>query len=294
MSALIAAGACLLLASGAHASKKEKAEELTRDAQRLSQIKTIAAMPVVPQFRIDGEDRIDPNRMAMRQAVMTNLPDILDAQMKSGSYTLLPPEVGVLALKDANIDITDIYVATKTGSFDSPADTITNKEKDEVRLLNTRDAMKKNPEDITLFKYTARDLPGAVIGLASEKKNPDAKLDPGKVKALVGAVKADAVLICRIANLEIHTSGNGSLAMPYHRNTEMIIDFTLVATSDGAVVWEARAKGTKHMSGGVGGGLRKVLRENDRPALDSATEATGVLIDDLINGGGEQPKEKKK
>lgn len=278
---LLAGFACLVMAGGARA--EDKAEQLKRDAARLGQIKRIALAPVVVQLRFDQGNRLpDPNRLAARCAAAMRLPMILEEKMKTGRYALLPSEMVTLALKETNSQPTDLYVAQAKGSWENPCETVRNNKGDEASLLNVRAEMKKTPDAMTLFRFRWHDLPDTCIGLASFGAGVPAPIDAERAKALAAKVGADAMLYCQVTEMETHI---GSALFGGFKSTRLHLHFTLVAADDGAVVWQARARGVKSQKAGFFTGLG-AFKGEDRKAIEAAVQATEILLDDLYNGTG--------
>lgn len=268
--------------SGA-AMQSERAEQIKRDASRLEQVKTIAVLPILVQYGFEKDLQFpDPNRMTSRLAILTRLPEIIESELKASKYTVLPQEAGSLALKESNIEVTDLYQTHRSGTWDAPAESKRNRSKDDFLLLTGYDDLKKNADQVTLFQFKWHNLPATMNGLAAYRMDADASLDTEKVKALGAKVNADAILIARITNLEMHRSGNGSIALPIHLKGRVDIQFTLVSRMDGAVIWEARAHAMKSERGRP----QSFGPPQDRNAIACAVGAVELLLDDLNHGTG--------
>lgn len=271
----------LLTMQGARA--QEKAEQVRRDVSRLDQIKKIALVPVVIQLRFDQDKRIpDPGRMAARQAVVLRLPMLLQDGMKSEKYELLLPEAATLAVRELGWQATDLYKIEKSATWDSPAEVIRNKKGDEAALLQTREIMKTHPEAMTLFRYHWHDLPETVYGLASFKLNSSIQVEESKAKALAEKLGADALLFCQVGDMEVHT---GETLFENFKSTRIHLYATLISVQDGAILWQARARGIHSHKAGFFTGARAYQSEEGM-AIEGAMQAVKTLLDDLYHGTG--------
>lgn len=272
---------------GAHA--EERAEQIKRDASRLDQVKKIAVMPVVIQLRFDrGSGLPDPARMAARMTAATRLAEILESKMKSRKYTFLPPEAGVLALKELQFTPVDMYKTTNSGTWDSPSEVLRNKKRDEASLLNKREEMKRTPDAMTLYRYKWHDLPEQNIGLAAFDLGQLAQPDLRKVKLIGEKLGADAILLCQVADVETHEAPTalGILVTgEKFKSTRVHLHFTLMNVSDGMVLWQARARGVKSQKTGAFTGERSYNGE-DRKTIEGTVAATDILLSDLFESTG--------
>lgn len=280
-------GALGLMLVAVGASAEERAEQIVRDAARLAQVKKIALLPVVTQVRFDNvRDIPDPNRVSARVTAATRLAQMLEERMKGGKYTLLPPEAASLALKELGWEPTDIYVTKNTGTWSSPGEVMQNRKKDEAVLLTTRAAMKDTPDVMSLYRFTWHDVPDRNTGLASFKMAALAVPDVEKLKQVAEKTGADTLFLAQVAEMETHEGAAGiSLWAHTFKSTRIHLHFTLVSASDGAVIWQARAKGMKSQQAGIFTGNRAYKAE-DRKVIEAAVQAMDVLLEDLNQGTG--------
>ncbi len=278
----------LMSAQGAQA--KEKAEQLQRDSARLAEIKSIALMPDVIQVRFDQDRRIpDPNRMTARLGVAQRIPTILEQAMKSSKYELLSTDGARMAVREMKQEPIDLYLSQNIGTWNAPAETLRNNKGDTALLLNTRDTMKQTPDETTAFRYQWHDMPDTVFGLAAFKLNATAKPDADKAKAVGEKLGADAVLYLQVGDMEVH---EGTTLIQEFRSVRIHLYATLISARDGAVIWQARARGIRNSKEGVVLGKRSWQPEA-LAAIPSATEAVNVLLDDLERGVGKPALAKK-
>lgn len=285
LSACGAVLAAVLAAAGIAWAPPEKADQVKRDAARLEQVKMIALAPVVIQLRMEKIDRIpDPNRMAARMAVATRMPGMLEEQMGKGKYKVLPYEASSLIVKQMNWKPVDLFVTNVKGSWESPSEILRNAKGDEVLLLNKHADMKQAPEQMTLFRYKWHDLPDMAVGLAGIKDMTFAVADTEKLKALGEKVGADAAMFVQVEDMETHESAAGLFSEPF-KSTRIHLHGTLVSAADGAVLWQAHARGVKSQKAGFFTGNRAYGGE-DRKAIEGAAQALDLLLEDLYYGSG--------
>ncbi|HLJ54082.1 MAG TPA: hypothetical protein VKT77_03530 [Chthonomonadaceae bacterium] len=271
---------------GPCANAADQVEVLKRDVEGLSKVKTVAVLPVIVQLSFEHDSHFpDGNRMTSRLAIATGLPAMIEQQMKGGKFVVIPAEAGALALKESNIDPTELYSAHANTTWDSPAEMLRNKSKDELALLTSQADLKKSPDDLTPFQYKWHNLPATMTGLASFKMDPNASLNVEKLRAVASKLDADAVLLVRVTDLDMHQSGNGSIGLPFHFRSRVNMQFTLVSLKDGTILWQARAAGTKSEHARP----RSLGSPQDRRAMECAAGTSEVLINDL-NGAGASGK----
>jgi hypothetical protein len=275
--------ACVaLLSSSARAD--DKAEQISRDAAGLGQVKTIAMLPAVVQLKFDKEIP-DPNRVAHRFSVADRLPDIVEEKLKKGKFTLMPFEAAALGIKEKSWTITDMYSTKVIGTRASPADTIKNRNKDQADLLASRTEMIQTPDEMTVFSFTWHGLRDAREGLACFRENINAKPDMAKLKQLNEKLHADALLLCQVTEMESHDGVVVRLPIIFSKvfsATSFRVHCMLIRPEDGAILWEAEAKGRKEVTeykGATNG-------DEGRMALAVAGEVVEHLLSDLTDGTG--------
>lgn len=276
---------------------EEKAEQVVRDAAGLEAVKKIAIVPPIVQLRFDrGNGLPDPARMAARVTAVTRLAEVVESKMKTRRYTFLPVEASILAMKELTWQPTDFYVTSVTGNWDSPTEVLRNKKGDEAALLNKRETLKQASDEMTLYRYRWHDLPETNYGLAAFEIGALARPDLAKVKTLAEKTGADAVLLCQVADVETHEGATtlGLLATgEKFKSTRVHLHFTLLRVEDGAVLWQARARGVKSQKTGTFTGERAYNGE-DRKVIEGTVAATDTLLSDLFENTGKPVKDPRR
>ncbi|HLJ54083.1 MAG TPA: hypothetical protein VKT77_03535 [Chthonomonadaceae bacterium] len=270
----------------------DKVVEISRDQAAIGEVKTIALLPIIVQLRFDQtKDVPDPTRVAARFAVADRLAEILDQKMRAAKRPTMPVEAAILAIKARSWTSIDTCITTATGTWNSPAETVRNRGKDEVTLLALRSAMRQSPESVTAFAFSWHGLPGSRQGIAAFHAGVDSKPDIPKLKELNNKLHADAMLFCEVSDLDEKDLGltyRTTVPLIYGieevKGTRVHIHCLLIRAQDGAILWEARSTGTS--SGNVADRAINVSRQ----AMEGAGRAVDGLVSDLIEGTGVPPK----
>jgi hypothetical protein len=286
--------ALVLVFAAAGAQAEEKAEQLVRNTARLDQVKKIAIIPAVAQLRFDrGNGLPDPARMAARITAVTRLSEIVEKKFESRKYAIVPPEAAVLAFKEFKWQPTDLYITNNKGTWESPSEVLRNHKGDEAALLNKREEFKTSPEEMTAYRFKWHDLPETTFGLAAFGLGVLAKPDLAKIKMLGDKTGADALLLCQVADMETHEAPTtlGLLVTgEKFKSTRVHLHFTLISAQDGAIIWQARARGVKSQKTGAFTGERAYNGE-DRKAIEGTVQAVDILLSDLFEGTGKTAKQ---
>ena len=264
----------------------EKSLQLHRDSGRLDRIHKIALVPVITQVRFDKDNRIpDPARLLACVGAAREVPEILTASLTSGKYQFVPSGDVDKALINLNILPSDLYITRTSGSWESPAETVTGKNKDEAALLAKRDDMKRSRNEMTLFRYKWHENPDTAVGLASFDQWAVPTINGDKAKQLAAKLGVDALLFLTIYDVEVYEGSTGIIFPNKFKSTRTHVYGTLMSTDDGEILWKARARGVKsHQAnyfhvGRMKGDLGKSVAEGTAHAVQ-------MLLSDMIDGTG--------
>jgi hypothetical protein len=228
--------------------------------------------------------------MAARQAVATRVAAMLETPMKSGPYTLLPAEAVLLAVKERQWQPTDLYKTLSSGSWDTPVEVLKNKKGDTAALLCKWEELNKASGEMSLFRYTWRELPDVAFGLAATRSKVFPAIDLEKAKLLGEKVGADALLYVQVSDMDVHV---GSTLFEAFKSTRLYLQCMLIAPADGAVLWQARVRSIHSHKAGFFTGAGAFQAEMGM-AIESGTDGFKALLDDLHNGTGQPVKQETK
>lgn len=274
----------LLLASSFCAA--DKPEQFVRNAGRLSQLQKIALMPTVVEVKFDERKVPDPDQMMVRQTVASCIAAMLEKQMESGPYQLLPSEFVIQALQDKKWSMTDLYVTHSTGTWDRPAEVRKNARGDEAVLLSKYTEFVGSPTAVSPFRYQWCNTKEPAFGLATTSYQRFPKIDKGKARALAAELGADALLYCQVANLEVT---KGTVVFENFKSTRVQLVCTLISPEDGAILWQARIRGVHSQKAGFFTGATAYPSDRSM-AVDATNEALKYLLQDLYKGNGKPVK----
>jgi hypothetical protein len=272
----------LAVLAASSAPAEERAEQVKRDAAALANVKKIAVLPPVIEAGFDNK-LPDPNMIVLQQEVADRLPALIADRLSGTRYATLPLGEAASALKERGWSPTDVYVTTATSAGpDNPAQTVRDSKGNVATLAAPMDTMKRSPDDMTVFTYRAHSIAGIRTGLARFRKDPEARPDLARIRQLSDKIHADSILLCQVTDVEFHGGAAGFPAHPYV-SVRVALAFTLVAASDGSVLWSARSRGVESRAAfaGPSSGSDWV-----NVLIQSATSATSTVVSDLLDGTG--------
>jgi len=284
-------GFCLMVLVGAtffgsNARKEEPAKgvrftEFKRETA-VKQVKRIALIPPVVVLRFDVKGRLpSPDRFTIRRAVANELAPAVRELLSQRLDVALNESVAA-ALAEEGLKPVNLFRTAKGAD-----EVLRDRRKNVCRLEMTRTALEADPLAVTVYHYVPealRNMPKDDDGLATLARGVNPRLNPDSVRKILPRLKADALLLLRVEDLD---TKEGVVAIPpqKYKSSVVTVHAALVSASDLSVLWEAELQGhsstreRKIPFAQHGIGYNKA---EDRLALDGMTKLIPVLAEKLI------------